>query len=236
MKQKDIGIVLRKITYSENSLIATFFCQNSGLKSFIFQGGKKKKGNLLFPLSIVEFEFYSRPEAELGKITQVEPDFIPQTNAHHPIKSALLFFFAEILQQTIRQEEKDDGFFDFLSSEIRFFDKRPMQANYAIWFVLELTKWLGIVPSASSQNAAHMDAMNGKIVDVPENSERLAASGKHIQLLSNMLFSTKTDALNTPSVIKTRKQAMDALMMYYKTHIDGFVYPKSLEVLAVIWE
>lgn len=42
MKTKDQAILLRKINYSETSLILTLLCRQSGLRTFIFQGGKKK--------------------------------------------------------------------------------------------------------------------------------------------------------------------------------------------------
>ena len=235
MKAKDQGILLRKIPYSENSLIVTFFCRNNGLKSFMFQGGKKKKGNLLFPLSIIEFEYYSRSDSSLGKITDIAPDFIAQSSITHPIKSTLLFFFAEILQQTIRQEEKEEAFFLFLAAEIHEFDLAPFEANYAIWFLLELTKWLGIEPEAQSPNASHLDGTNGRIFDIPETTEKLIATGAHVSFLSQMLFLSKDKSLSIPSNGKIRKQAMTTLLTYYKIHMDGFTFPKSLEVLDEVW-
>lgn len=103
MKQTDYGILLNRISYSESSLITTFFTENSGIQKFIFLGGKKKVGNLN-PLGIYELTYYKRPDSELGKINQAELVNSMNNIFFNPTKSVIAFFVAEILYQGIKSE------------------------------------------------------------------------------------------------------------------------------------
>jgi len=236
LKQKDQAILLRKTNYSETSLVLSLFCRNAGMRSFIFQGGKKKHGNILFPLSVLEIEYYSRSESDLGKITSISPEFIFSTIHSHPYKSASVFFLAEVLQKVIRQEnEKDEDFFLFLASEIHELDVAPFEANYPLWFLLELTKWIGIEPQCSSLNAQYFNHAEGRITEIPEKNELTIESGEHIAVLSKFLHLTKDQCLRFPLNSQQRNKLLRTLLNYYSKHIQGFSFPKSLEVLEEVF-
>jgi DNA repair protein RecO (recombination protein O) len=68
MKKTDSGILLKRIPYSETSLVLTIFTLLEGKKSFLFQGAKKKKGNVLLPLSPIELTYFQRDDSQLAKI------------------------------------------------------------------------------------------------------------------------------------------------------------------------
>lgn len=78
MHEIQSGILLKRFNYSETSLILHFFTLEDGFQAYIFRGGKKKKGNILQPLSLVEITSYHRKGDELKKITEVNPLFVPQ--------------------------------------------------------------------------------------------------------------------------------------------------------------
>lgn len=236
MKQKDQAILIRKTNYSESSLILSLFCRNAGVRSFIFQGGKKKQGNILFPLSVLEIEYYSRNESDLGKITSISPEFIFSSIHTHPYKSASVFFLAELLQKVVRQEsEKDEDFFLFLASEIHELDTAPFEANYPLWFLLELTKWIGIEPQCSSSDAQYFNHKEGIITDVPEKNELSIESGDHIAIISKFLHSTKDQSLRLPLNGQMRNKLLRTMLNYYSEHVQGFSFPKSLEVLEEVF-
>lgn len=236
MKHKDQAILLRKTNYSESSLILSFFCRSQGVRSFIFQGGKKKQGNILFPLSVLEIEYYSRNESDLGKITSISPEFIFSGIPSHPYKSASVFFLAELLQKVVRQEnERDEDFFLFLASEIHELDTAPFEANYPLWFLIELTKWIGIEPQCSSKNARYFDRKEGVISELPENNDLSVESGEHIEVLSSFLNISKDQALRMPLHSGLRNKLLRTVLNYYSEHIQGFSFPKSLEVLEEVF-
>jgi DNA repair protein RecO (recombination protein O) len=237
LKKTEQAILLRKTNYSETSLILTFFCRNSGVHNFIFQGGKKKKGNVLYPLSVVEFEYYSRNDTDLGKITALSPEFIFTTIPNHPYKSATLFFIAEILQKTLRQEnEKEEDFFLFLVAEIHELDVAPFEANYPLWFLLELSKWIGIEPRIEHEKGQFFDIKEGLITDYTATNSIQIEKGEHIQLLAELFVMSKDTMLRQRLNGKTRNKLLRTFLAYYSEHIQGFTFPKSLEILEEVFQ
>ena len=71
MKFQDRGIVLSRSAYSETSLIVTLFTESFGVQTFLFQGAKKKKGLVLFPLATVDITYYRRSDSQMGKLTEI---------------------------------------------------------------------------------------------------------------------------------------------------------------------
>ena len=118
MKSTDQAILLNRISYSETSLILTFYTLANGIQKFIFQGGKKK-AHQLFPLAISEITFYKRPDSDLGKLTVVESSRILNEVLFNPLKSSVAFFIAEVLQKCLKTEEAEDHLFLFLEEKIQ---------------------------------------------------------------------------------------------------------------------
>ena len=235
MKQKDQAILIRKTNYSETSLILTLFCREKGIKKFIFQGGKKKHGNILFPLAVLETEYYARNDSELGKVTSVTPEFIYTSIHTHPYKSATVFFIAEILQKVLNQEnEKEEAFFLFLVAEIYELDVAPFEANFPLWFIIELTKWLGIEPQCDSPNSRYFNKKDGHISTILETNSSLVESGNHIEIVSKIIHLTKDQALGLTLSSRERNKSLRVMLDYYAMHIHGFSFPKSLEVLEEV--
>ena len=63
MKQTARGILIHRQAQSETSLMVTLLTEKEGLVTYLFQGAKKKRGLVLFPLAPVEFSFYRRTDS-----------------------------------------------------------------------------------------------------------------------------------------------------------------------------
>src|SRR5690554_6764102 len=157
MKGIQHGVLLRKLNYSETSLILNFFTLEDGFQAYIFQGGKKKKGNILHALSLVEITAYRREDSELGKITEINSTYIPQNLPYHPLKSGLAFFITEVLAQVLRSSDQDEAMFKFLEHEIQWIDNSDEFTNYPIWFLLKLADKTGIGINVSDPHGLIFD-------------------------------------------------------------------------------
>jgi DNA repair protein RecO (recombination protein O) len=236
MKHTDQAIVLRRTNYSESSLILSLFCRKNGLRTFIFQGAKKKHGNILLPLSIIEFEYYSRSESDLAKISSISPELVFSDIPNHPFKSATVFFIAELLQKVLKHEqEAEEDFFLFLAAEIHELELAPFEPNYPLWFVVELTKWLGIEPRVVAADATYFDTKEGVLTTTPETNHSHILHGDHILRITQMYVFHKDKALAIGLNGKTRNQLLRILLGYYAEHTFGFTYPNSLEILEEVF-
>ena len=227
------GIVLQKIDYSETSLIIKVLTADYGIKSFIFQGAKRKnkKGQLVAPLSILNITYFQRKESDLAKITAVELDIIFKDIPFNPIKSSVVFFMNEILQKTIKEEESNSDLFDFVKHVLQVLDAQTNVANLPIKFLLELLKHLGYYPIIE-ENAQFFDYLNGKLTKNEPNHPNYM-SGENIKYLLQLFNSNLTNQdLIIPS--KSRHQILINLLDYYKAVLGDFKTLKSLDVLEAV--
>lgn len=235
MKAIHHGILLKRINYSESSLILTFYTKESGAQSYVFQGAKKKKGNLLQPLTMVELTVYERPDSDLGKITEISPIYVCNSIPFHPVKSGLAFFIAELLFTCLKSHDKDVQLFDFLTEEITFIDQNEVKANYVSWFLLNLSRFLGFQPICDEVNPKILDIKEGVFrSSTPLGNNYIAHTG--IPLLAKMSTLTKEASMKLSLSKTERKINLETLLEYYKYHLDGFQKPKSLSILQSVFE
>lgn len=234
MKSVQTGILLKKLNYSETSLILHFYTLDDGFKPFLFQGGKKKKGNILHPLSIVEIESYQRPESELGKISSISPQPVLQSIPLHPIKGGLAFFLTELIAQCLKSSDSDQRMFGFLIDEIVWLDKESEITNYPIWFLIKFADLLGFAPHILEENPLYFDLEEGELTRfLPKG--HVYAKDETIPILEELLSKQKDEFMTYKIQKKTRKQLIDNLIDYYKQHISNFKTPKSLEVMQTVF-
>ncbi|RFC54124.1 DNA repair protein RecO [Brumimicrobium aurantiacum] len=235
MKSIQHGVLLRKLNYSETSLILNFFTLENGFQAYIFQGGKKKKGNMLQALSLVEITAYRREDSELGKITEINSLYNPQSIPYHPIKSGLAFFITEVLAQVLKSSDQDESMFAFLEHEIKWLDNSEEYTNYPLWFLLKLANQIGIGIHVADPNGAIFDLQDGVIANQTPSSH-LFVNDETVALLIELLNSDKNEFLALSIHRLLRSQITDHLIDYFKLHINGFKTPKSMAVMQTIFE
>lgn len=228
------GILLKRISFSETSLIVTLFTRQHGTKAYLFPGGKKKNANILQPLALLELETFQRPDSELGKIAKISSEYVYQTIPFHPIKSGIAFFFAELLASCLKSEDQDSQSFEFLSQEMEYFDQLDQLGNYPAWFLLEFTHYIGCTPHSADDTPHYLDLIDGTLTNAkPFNHAYIKNSS--VNWMHQLLALPKAEGLTLPISKPERKQLLRDILTYYTHHVDGFKTPKSLEVLETIW-
>lgn len=228
------GILLKKIDYSETSLILQFYTLEKGMQSYLFQGGKKKKGNSLQPLSLVEIEGYIRADSDLGKISAVSLLEVHDSITFNPLKSGIAFFMAEIVAQTLKSNEAEIALYHFLKNEIIWLNCHNALGNYPIWFLLAFSSYLGFSPHLKDNASAYFDLEEGTLsAHVPAG--HLYLKDETIPFIEKLLITSKEEGLAVTLSKSNRKQLTENLLNYYKHHVEGFKTPKSLEVLQTIF-
>lgn len=228
---KTKGIVLRKTDYSETSIILQVLTGAEGIKSFIFQGAKRKnkRGNLVSSLAIIDIEYYQRNDSDLGKITSIEPSIIFKTIPFDPYKSSIVFFMNEILNATIKDNDQNQGLFDYLSNILEVLDISDSIANFPIKFLYRLTKYLGFYPNEVDE-PVYLDMREGTYTKYEPN-HGIYLSKKNSSLLL-LLSKCTIDGENDPKIdLETRRDLLNDLLKYYQIIFDNFKPVKSLAVL-----
>lgn len=230
------GILLKKIDYSETSLILQFFTLENGVQSFIFQGAKRKnkKGNLLHPLAIVEITAFTRPDSEMSKMTEVNALSNNQA-VFHPLKNGILFFMTEVLSQALKSADSDPQLFQFIENEINWLNISNELTNYPLWFMLQLANWLGIGIRIENNDGPIFDLQEGTI-SARTPSNHLYVDDELIPILITLLNANKPTFLAFSIHKKTRRTLLSHLIDYFRLHIANFHTPKSLAVLQTLFD
>jgi DNA repair protein RecO (recombination protein O) len=233
MKAVEQGILIHRAPYSETSLLVTVLTKTQGMVTYLFQGGKKKHGNVLYPMAHIEFTYYKRTDSSLGKISQLNLATVSKTIPFDPVKSGIAFFIAELVQQTIRSGHAENQLFQVLLNEITWLDASDELTNYPLWFLGVFSGESGTVPAIEAQRPTVLDLLGGKLTTVrPLHVQYL--EGDWIHWFEDILQGDKLRFLSMNIPKQERLLCFDAWLQYFKTHMHGIRTLKSVEVIREV--
>ena len=232
------AIVLSSLKYGDTSLIVKVFTASDGLKSYLLKGVlASKKGKLkmaLFqPLTQLELVANHRNKGTLESIREAKVNHHYQTLHTDIGKNALIMFLAEILSNSIHEEEPNQGLFDFLEASLQWLDAHEKVSNFHIYFLLRLSRYLGFFPDTSAIDSSSFDLLEGEFTNTPSLNPILI--GENLSNFKTFL-GINFDALETVRMSKTERQdLLKSLVLYFELHLQGFRKPKSLAILNEVF-
>ena len=148
-------------------------------------------------------------------------------------KITVVLFLSEVLSSALREEEANASLFHYLTNSLSWFDIQDDVANFHIFFLLSLTKYLGFFPDLYDQNHPYFDMENGCFS--AQKSTQQVEDPRTISVFKSFLGTT-FDKLSEVLVSSIeRKQLLELLIQYYQVHLQGFSRPKSLNILHEIY-
>jgi len=239
MLHKIRGIVIKTTDYSESSVVAQIFTDKFGLQSYLVNGVKKTKSkiksNMLQPLHLLEMVVYHKPNGNLQRISELRNQPVLQSIPYDMIKSSLALFINEVLYKSLKQHYEDEPLFNYIYNAVELLDKTEEGlANFHLFFLLRLTKYLGFYPDRTLERGAKFfDLKEGKYArDQPLHQFIIEESliGDFCSLISctfeNLCF------LSIKS--QNRKVLLSKLLDYYALHIESFGDVKSHLILEEV--
>ncbi|MBT8256037.1 MAG: DNA repair protein RecO, partial [Bacteroidia bacterium] len=215
-------------------LIVTCLTEDFGLKSYLIRGVlKSKKGKLrtsLFqPLTLLQLEAFHKDKGTLERIREAKVLMPYQTLHTDVVKSSMVLFLAEMLKNSIQEEETNGNLFEYIVSALQWLDMHDEVANFHIHFLLKLTTYLGFYPDTSEVHLPYFNLLEGNFERKPLGDH--CESGESVEALKRF-FGINFDALpQTKTTKKERLGSLNLLLLYYQLHLQGYKNPKSLLVL-----
>ncbi|ASV30409.1 DNA repair protein RecO [Maribacter cobaltidurans] len=232
------AIVLTSIKYGDTSLIVKIFTESDGLKSYLLRGilaskkGKVRKA-LFQPLTQLELVANHRNKGSLESIKEAKLHYNYQTLQTNIVKNAMALFLAEMLANSIHEQETNTELFGFLEASLQWLDIHKEIANFHLYFLIVLTKYLGFYPDVQTINAPYFDLQEGEFISSPSLNPIL--SGENLLFFKSFL-GIKFDAINTIKMRKNnRQELLQSLVLYYELQLQGFRKPRSLAVLNEVF-
>jgi len=232
------AIVLSSLKYGDTSLIVKAFTASDGIKSYLLKGilasrrGKLKTAYFQL-LSQLEIVAYHKNKGTLETIREAKINYQYQSLQTNVVKNALTFFLAEMLSNSLQEEESHQNLFNFLEASLQWLDTNDEISNFHIYFLLVLTKYLGFYPETSDLNAPYFDLQEGAFIMSPSFNSLISGDNlNHFKQFLGINFDTvHTIKMNK----KNRQELLNLLVLYYELHLHGFRKPKSLIVLNEVF-
>ncbi|MFK2818918.1 DNA repair protein RecO [Flavobacteriaceae sp. LMIT009] len=232
------AIVLSKLKYRDHDLIVKCYTQENGTISLLVRGVlKSKRGKFktayFQPLSILDVIIDFKEKRSLQYFKELKIAYNFSSTQSSIIKSTIAMFLAEVLNNTVVEEEQNELLYDFLESSLVFFDESELNPNFHLSFLLEFCKYLGFYPDTSSINQPYFNMEEGKFQLSKTNDNCI--TGKNLTAFKELL-GTKFDESKSLSINTTQKrELLSMILLYFKLHLDGFKHPKSVAVLNQVF-
>ena len=233
------AIVFSALKYGDTSLIVKAYTESDGLKSYLLKGvlaskrGKLKTAYFL-PLMQLEIVANHKNKETLESIREAKVTN-PYVSLHTDIiKNSLVLFLAEMLGNSIQEHEQDLALYNYLEYSLLWMDEHPVNPNFHLLFLLNLTKYLGFYPDTEFSHSPYFDLQEGSFCTSPSLNPMI--QGENLTEF-NKLLGINFDALPTIKIGKPqRRELIKIVILYFQLHLHGFRKPKSLEVLNAVFE
>ena len=238
MLSKNNSIVLSKLKYREYDLIVKCYTQQRGVVSYLLKGVLKSKKGLsktvyYQALSQLQIEESYKPNQTLHFIKEVKFNYIYKSLHTNIYKSSIVLFLAEILSNVLKEEEKNEGLYEFIAAALQYLDNEDQFSNFHLLFLLKLTRYLGFQPENLDNDYLYFNLESG--IFESNNNGIYSISGANLTLLKQLL-GTNFDALDTIKINATQRQEfLNMLLYYFELHLGSFKKPKSLQVLNEVF-
>lgn len=229
------GIVLNHVKYKETSIIVSVYTEKFGRQSYLVNKvrTRRNKGNtvLLQPMTLLDMQVYHRPKAEIQRIKDFKVAHPLTSIPFEQEKRAMAFFLTELMSKVLREEEENTDLFNFIYHSIALFDSGlDGSANFHLFFLFQLTRFLGFGPERTSENKDFFDLLNGHFTNT-EPSHGFFIT-QQVNTNWKKLFDLKINKLRLLTLKSAERYSLlEAILEYYKLHIDSLGELKSLPIV-----
>jgi len=236
MRVSDKAIVLQSIRHGDKKLILKLYTRHNGTITVAASAGKsassKIRSSSILPLNLIDAEMIIKQNKEVHQLTEASCYYVHTNISTSLSRLSIAQFLNEILIKTLKEQSGNEHLFEFIETCLRYLnDTESRYANLHLYFLAELTRYLGFEPQ-NNYSAAYpfFDCREGQF------SALSLALPLGLNKEDSFLFSEflKVNSLQVNITHAQRQTLLDILLAYYKLHVPGFNDLKSLEVLKEV--
>lgn len=234
------GIVLNTVKYGDLSMVVQLLTDVGGRRSFMVQGIRSSRGHgskaaLFQPMFAVEFEGMESSRMELHRFREVRSGIVLQTLPFDVRKSTVALFMAEVLYRLVKESEPNEPLFSFVWGSVEALDSLDEGvANFHLWFLANLSRFLGFSPGNGYRDGALFDMREGHFTNVrPLHGQVMEA--QDAEIFRDLL---ECDVRFLGEIGLNRNQRvgfLDAMMTYYGYHLESVRSVRSIKILREVF-
>lgn len=234
------GVVLSTVKYGDSGMVVQMLTDRYGRQSYMVQGvrsgrGRGSKMALFQPLFVLEFEGQESPHSDLHKMREVQNEIVFKSVPYDIRKSTMALFMAEVLYRLVGESEANEPLFDFVHSSICALDEIDEGvANFHLWFLANLSRYLGYFPGNEHQKGCWFDMREGLYTRTMPLHDH-AMNEEEAELLRD-LTEADLECLGEIPLNRDQRVAMlSRLVEYYSIHLDAIRSVRSIEILQEVF-
>jgi DNA repair protein RecO (recombination protein O) len=222
MLAKTRGIVLRTVSFRETSVIVTVFTEQFGLQSYLINGVRSPAGRgkmaLLQPLTLLELVAYHRESTSVKRLKEFRC-YYPYGQLPSDIRrSTLAMFISEILNKSLREDHHPAPVYGFLEETLTALDTvHEGLESFHLVMMIGLSRYLGFGP----REPREVVEQSGIVLTAAEEGK--------LKLILNCTYASVP-----PTSLSERQTLLEALLRFYRRHIDHFGEMKCIPVLREV--
>jgi len=237
---KGRGVVLHTLKYGDSSMVAYLLTDVGGRRSYMVQGVRSRSGRgsklaLFQPMFPVEFEGLESSRQQMHRFREVRTAFSLQSLPFEVRKSTMALFMAEVLYRLVRESEPNEALFDFVWGSVGALD--AMQegvANFHLWFLAGLSRFLGFCPGNEYMPGAWFDIREGLFTPVqPAHTECMT---RECARILRDLMACDVRELDAIGLNRTQRvEFLNAMLVYFGYHLDAVSAVQSVRILREVF-
>ena len=238
MIAKGTGLILRQVKYGESSVILEILTKEWGVQSYIVSGVRKK--NSRNPAAIyqimnwIDFVAYYKENHGIKRIKEAKMNLTYQLIPYDAVRRCLGIFLVEVIQKTMRQQDTTSSLFDFVFQSFQHLDDHSIfPSNAHVWFLIQLTKYIGISPNGNyDMTTPYFHKLNGVFSDMADGRSCTQAVSQSIwKLLSSEAPLGSDVSLHG----ELRVQIIEEINEFYKYQIEKFPDFRTINILKQVF-
>jgi DNA repair protein RecO (recombination protein O) len=160
------GVVLNTVKYGDRGVIVQLLTSSHGRQSYMVQGLGSQRGRgkmaLFQPMFALEFEGLESSKMQMHRFGEVHTGIVLQSTPFDVKKSTIALFMAEVLHRLVKESEANQMLFDFVWGSVEALDAAEEGvANFHLWFLSNLCRFLGFSPGNEYMSEAWFDIAEG---------------------------------------------------------------------------
>ncbi len=234
------GIVLNTVKYGESAVVAHVLTDTLGRRSFLVQGirsgrGRGNRAALLQPMFPLAFEAVESPRTELLRMKDVRPAFPLRSLPFDVRKSTMALFMAEVIYRLVRESERNPELYGFVRGSVEALDGlADGVANFHLWFLVRLSRFLGFYPADEYAPGAVFDIAEGRFA-LSEPSHRLTLGRAESALLGRLMDTDIGELAALKLSRAARSSFLEAMLFYFGYHLDAVDKIRSVRILSEVF-
>jgi DNA repair protein RecO (recombination protein O) len=224
------AIVLRKVNYSDSSVIVEVLTKKGSIISLIFSGKTKAKNqvyNILQPCSIIFLTYYDNHKATtLRRLVDASYAHVYERLIYDMSKRSLSYFIVEVTKNALKGFDVSPELYSHLKDTLISIDSQET-ANHVvhITYIKELLVLLGLSPLSNyNDNRPYFHLLEADFRSDFNQYQTLNQASSF--LLHRMLTSDPNSF-----TLSEKNQLVDIFIRYFRAQLPSFEYLKSLEIL-----